>query len=237
MTEVEQKCSLAKRSELFEGLPSSVCTNILSSARPREFMCRDVMFFAGDPIREVVLLTDGRVKITQLSENGTEVILRLTFPGKVVSPLALVPGRTHSSTAIALQAGELLAWDAATFEAALERFPALRRNATSIMERRICEIEKRFCEISTGTASPRLANGVVRLLDQIGHKVNGHFEVNISQEVLAEMTAMTSFTASRVLTNWEQQGLVNLRREVIEVRNVPGLLKLCQVKRSLLSEC
>jgi len=50
------------------------------------------MFLAGNPIKETLFLTDGRVKITQLGENGTEVILRLTSPGDVIGDLGLVPG-------------------------------------------------------------------------------------------------------------------------------------------------
>src|SRR5438046_6255975 len=46
-----------------------------------------------------------------------------------------------------------------------------------------------------------------------------------SQEALAQMTSMASFTVCRILTNWENQGLLKLRREVIEVHNVAGLLR------------
>ncbi len=195
MTEAAEKCSLMTRSELFAGIPSSVCTTIVSTARPIDFMCRQVMYFAGDPIEQILLLTEGRVKITQCSEHGTEIIVRLCIPGDLISELPLVPGSRHSSTAQALQDCKVLAWDSATFEVALER-----------------------------------AHGLVRLLDQIGQKVNSHFEINVSQEALAQMTSMASFTVCRLLTNWENQGLVRLRREAIEIHNVPRLMDLCKAK-------
>jgi len=78
-------------------------------------------------------------------------------------------------------------------------------------------------------ASPRLAHALVRLLDQIGHKVNSHVAINVSHEALAQMTAMTSYTVSRLLTNWESQGLLRVRREVIEIHSVLHLLGLCKV--------
>jgi len=193
-------------------------------------MSREVMYFAGDPIKQILLLTEGRVKITQLSESGTEVILRLCVPGDLISELALAPGGSHSSTAQALQDCKVLAWDSATFEAALERFPSFRSNAKRILEQRLEDFERRYCEVSTETVAPRLAHGLVRLLDQIGRKVNSHVEINVSQEALAQMTAMTSFTVCRLLTNWEDQGLVRLRRETIEIHSVPRLLGLCKPK-------
>ena len=230
MAEAGEKSSLLTRSELFAGLPSSVCTHILSRARPMDFPCGEVMYFAGDQIEQVFLLTEGRVKITQFSERGTEVILRLCIPGEVISELALVAGSKQSSTAQAIQDCKVLAWDSATFETVIERFPVLRCNAKRILEQRLQELERRFCEVSTETVSPRLAHGLVRLLDQIGHKVNSHVEINVSQEALAQMTAMTSFSVCRLLTNWEDQGLVRLRREVIEIHSIPRLLELCKAK-------
>ncbi|PYU81456.1 MAG: hypothetical protein DMG50_15930 [Acidobacteria bacterium] len=230
MAEAGEKSPLETKTELFEGIPSSVCTNILSTARPMDIRSRQVIYFAGDQIEQIFMLTSGRVKITQFSERGTEVILRLCIPGELISELALVPGSRHSSTAQAAQDCEVLAWDSATFEAALERTPLLRRNAKRILEQRLEELERRFCEVSTETVAPRLAHGLARLLDQIGRQVNSHVEINVSQEALAQMTSMASFTVCRILTNWENQGLLKLRREVIEVHNVAGLLDLCKAK-------
>src|SRR5437016_13241205 len=120
MAEGAEKCSLMTSSEISAGMPSSVCTNIVSMARPIDFMCRQVMYFADDPIEQILLLTEGRAKITQCSEHGSEVILRLCIPGDLISELPLVPGSRHSSTAEALQDCKVIAWDLATFAAALE---------------------------------------------------------------------------------------------------------------------
>jgi CRP-like cAMP-binding protein len=150
-------------------------------------------------------------------------------PGEVIGEVGLVPGSRYFSTAQALQDCNVLVWDAATFEAALERFPILQRNAERILVRHLDELERRYCEIATEMGSPRLAHALVRLIDQIGHKVNRHVEINVSQEALGQMTAMTSSTVSRLLTNWEKQGLLRVRREAIEIHSVLHLLGLCKV--------
>ena len=229
MAEAIEKSPSLEMSELFADLPSSVCTEIIATARPRDYECRQVMFLAGDSVKETLLLTDGRAKIIQLAEGGSEVILRFTVPGEVIGELGLAPGSRHSSTAQALQDCKALVWGETTFEPILERFPILQRNAKRILVRQLDELERRFCEIATEMASPRLAHALVRLLDQIGHKVNNHVEINVSQEALAQMTAMTSSTVSRLLTNWESQGLLRVRREVIEIHSVLRLLGLCKI--------
>src|SRR6267378_2668109 len=77
MTETTQQSPLLEMSELFADLPISVCADIVSMARTRDYLCRQVMFLAGGRTKETLLLTDGRAKITQVGESGTEVILRL----------------------------------------------------------------------------------------------------------------------------------------------------------------
>jgi len=228
MTETTQQSPLLEMSELFADLPSSVCADITSMARTRDYLCRDVMFLAGARIKETLLLTDGRAKITQAGESGTEVILRLIAAGEVIGELGLVPGFTHFSTAVALQECKVLVWGAETFQGVLDRSPILRRNAKRILQRRLDDLESRFFQISTQMASPRLAQALVRLVDQVGHKVNSHVEINVSQQTLAQMTAMTSFTVSRLLTNWENQGLLRVRRQAIEISNFLPLMGLCK---------
>ena len=230
MDVVNDNCISLIKSELFAGLPTSVIKEVIASARPRDFASSDVMFFVDDPIRQVLLLTEGLVKKSQLSQGGREAILRLIIPGEVISELALVSGGTYSSTAQALQDCKVLAWDSATFEAASVRFPGLRRNAHHILEGRLAELERRFSVVSTKTASPRLASGLVHLMEQLGQRVNSHIEINITQEVLAQMTAMTTFQVCHLLNLWKGQGLVKLRKETIEIHSVPRLMELCRAK-------
>ena len=215
-------------SELFADLPGHESRTVLSAARSRNFVSREVVFLAGDPAKEVFLLASGWVKVTQVSGSGLEVILRIDPPGEIIGTFGPGAEGKHTSTAQALEECEMLVWDSASFESLLERFPLLRRNMGRILERRLSELEVRLCEISTETVSPRLAHALIRLLGRMGRKTNGHVEINLSQEALAQMTAMTSFTVSRVLSKWEQQGLVSLRRGALIVRNYEGLLSLCK---------
>jgi CRP/FNR family transcriptional regulator, nitrogen oxide reductase regulator len=230
MADMNQRMELLAGAKLFEGLDSSICAYMASSALSRHYACRDVIFDAGDPIRGVLLLTEGRVKLMRFSEEGAEVILRLCAPGEVVYPPAMVPEEIHYSTAETLQQCRLLAWDAKTFEAAEERFPTLRSNARCVVERQIRELERRYWEACTQKVSPRLALALHHLINQIGHPVKGRVEIALTRESLAQITAMNAATVSRVLSRWEKIGILSLRRECIDVCSVSGLSGLCKLK-------
>ena len=227
MTEKKPISSLEAAPDLFDGLPEKECLSILGSAYRREIPSGDVIFRAGDPKKMIYLLTEGRVKITQVSKNGSEVILWLNTPGQIIGSLSLMAGGTHSSTAEAIQPSRVLIWDAAMFEANLERYPLFLRNTQHTIARQFGELSCRVREVSTETVLPRLAHGLVRLTNQIGRKVNDTFELDVTQEALAQMTAMTFYTANRQLSEWEEQGLVLRRKYTIVVRDLPALKRLC----------
>ena len=142
-TTVSQRVALVQQFPLFSGIPAADCTSIVSAAHERYFSRRQTIFYEGDPIRQILLLTSGCVKETQFSQSGSEVILRLNRPGELVGPLGY-SREGHRSTARALQPSKALVWDAASFEAESERFPTLRRNLAHILGQRLEELEERF---------------------------------------------------------------------------------------------
>jgi CRP-like cAMP-binding protein len=227
MPDNKEASPLAAAPDLFAGLPDHICRGILSNAYRRDIPCGDIFFRAGDPKRTIYLLTEGRVKITQVSKNGSEVILWLNIPGQIIGSLSLMAGGSHSSTAEAIQDCQVLVWDSAVFEASLERHPIFLRNVQHVIARQLSELSCRIREVSTETVLPRLAHGLIRLTDQIGRQVDDTFELDVTQEALAQMTAMTFYTANRQLSEWEEQGLVARRKYTIVIRDLPGLKRLC----------
>ena len=225
---VSQRVAAVQQFALFSGVSLADCTNIVSSAHERDFARRQTIFFEGDPVQQILLLTSGCVKVTQFGQNGSEVILRLNGPGEVLGSLGHCTRANHCSTAQALQASRALIWDAAVFESISERFPVLRRNTARILGERLHELEERFREMSTEKVAPRLSSQLVRLLNQVGRRVNGHVEISLSREELPQLTGTTLFTVSRLLSQWEQRGIISARREAVSVRDLPALVELSQ---------
>lgn len=225
---MNQRVALVQRFSLFAGLSPADCASILTGAHERHFQRRQTIFLEGDPIRQILLLISGCVKVTQFGQSGSEVILRLNGPGELVGALGVRARGDHGSTAQALDACASLTWETAAFEALSERYPALRRNLLRILEMRLDEMDQRFREVSTEKVAPRLSSQLVRLLNQVGKRVNGHVEISLSREELAQLTGTTLFTVSRLLCQWEVLGIVGARREVVQVRNLDALIALSQ---------
>ncbi len=223
-----QKLMLAQRSPLLAGLSIADCATIVAGGHERHFLRRETIFVEGDPIRQVLLLLTGCVKLTQFGQSGSEVILRLTGPGEVLGALTMCTGGDHCSSALTLEPSSAVVWDSASFDGLSDRFPALRRNAVRILEARLREMDQRFREVSTEKVAPRLSSQLVRLFTQVGKRTNGSVEISLSREELAQLIGTTLFTVSRLLCQWESLGIVNARRECVMVLDLAALSRLSE---------
>jgi CRP/FNR family transcriptional regulator, nitrogen oxide reductase regulator len=224
------RAALVQRFPLFSNVSPPECREIVSVAREQEYSRRQIIYLEGDPVRQVVLLTSGYAKIVQFGRNGTEVILRLNGPGEVVGTFGLCTQACHRSRAQALSASKALVWDAVVFESIAQGIPVLRRNTIHTLSKRVEDLEQRFREISTEKVSARLSHQILRLLNQVGRRVNGVVEISLSREELAQLIGTTLFTVSRLLSDWDHRGIVSTRRKSVSVHNLQALVELSEIE-------
>jgi CRP-like cAMP-binding protein len=208
---------------LFSGVSTSDYAAIAASARVKEFARGEMLYFEGDSVRQVLLLTSGFVKITQLGLGGAEVILRLGAAGDVIGAGDLFSIGRHRTTAEAFRLCRGLVWDAPGFKTLVDRFPVLHQNMVRILDGHLLELEQRFREVATERVGPRVARQLMRLQEKIGQMVNGVVEIGLSREELAQMTGTTLFTVSRLLSAWEARGMVRPRRESVTICDLQSL--------------
>jgi CRP-like cAMP-binding protein len=219
----------ADLSPLFADMPLSDCAKVVSTGWTTMLKPRQTIFFAGDPIKEILLLIEGSVKITRRGEDGSAVILRLEGPGGVIGSLGFVELDEHRSTAQALISCTALVWSVPAFAGLSERFPLLERNMMRIVSQRLQVLEGRFREIFSVRAAPRLARELVRLLPQVGRRVHGVLEIDLSREELAQMTPTSLSTVNRLLTSWERKGIVSLRPQSVIVQDLLCLVAITEL--------
>ncbi len=234
LTRADGDAVIAERIEWIRQFPAFFnltpfeCREILLVAREKEFVRRHTVFLEGTPCRQVLLVLAGCIKTTQLGPSGDEVILRVCGPGELVGALGPYLGTDNWVTARTMKSTTALVWDTATFETLSDRYPELRRNTARFLALRLQEAEERFREVSTQDVPSRLSSQLIRLSNQLRPHNNGVFELSLSREELAQLTGTTLFTVSRLLCQWERQGIVTARREAVIVQNLPALTELSE---------
>jgi CRP/FNR family transcriptional regulator, nitrogen oxide reductase regulator len=201
---------------LFADLSSADSATVYSAANAKRFWRRQMLYCEGDAIKHVMLLLSGCVKVTQLSWKGDEVILRLNAKGDLLSETHQSAGYRHCSGAQAIQPGVALVWQLGVFERLFDSLPAFRRNVVGALEERLREMEQRFREVSSEDVASRLCSELIRLTTRLADS-NPEKEILISRKELAQLTGTSLFTVSRLLSRWQEMGIVRIRREAVQV--------------------
>jgi CRP-like cAMP-binding protein len=217
---------------LFRGLDTRECDELVRLARERRVVRRESFYAQGDAAEDVLVLCAGRLKITQVSTEGEQAILRLTGPGEAFGAVDVASGGSYSTGAEALEASHALLWDRRALDAIGERHPILLQNLLRIVSERLRALEQRCRELATERVPQRVAHALVRLVGEIGRPDAAGALVGLSREELAQLTGTTLFTVSRLLGDWQDRGLVTPRREAVVVADAAGLAALATGQRA-----
>jgi CRP-like cAMP-binding protein len=216
--------------DLFSQLSIQDLDEIASTATQRDYDKNAYLFHQGDPARRFCVLVKGKVKLTQLTEDGQQIILRYVSPGEAFAIIAVLSKISYPVTATAVNQVSLLSWEDKEMLDLMQSHPQLAINSLSILAKRIQEFQDRFREIATERVERRIARALLRLASQTGRKLEHGILIDISltRQDLAEMTGTTLYTVSRTLSQWEKDGLVSSQREQVTILSPHQLVVLAE---------
>jgi CRP-like cAMP-binding protein len=224
------RASWIRQTAVFRNLSVADVEEIASAAKERNFPAKQPIFCEDDSISFILIIISGRVKVTQFTRVGKEVILRIHGAGELVDELSFAPEGTHRFTALPIETCRALAWELRTFYGFMQRFPMLQSNVANIVVSRLHTLQRRFCDLATERVPQRLARTLISLADQNPESSQRKKMVELSCEELSQMTGTTVFTVSRLLTQWNELGIIRAERRAIFVENLPDLINLAHGK-------
>jgi CRP/FNR family transcriptional regulator, nitrogen oxide reductase regulator len=230
MSDKMGELNLISSLDLFLGLSAPDLAIILSQARELSFDDDSFVFYQDDPAERIFVLKSGRIKLYQIADDGQQVLMRVMTPGMLFAAISLVEGAVYPVSAEAAQPSKVLYWSQDTMLKLIERFPPMAINALKILAGHVREFQNRYRELATERVERRLARTVLRLVSQTGRKTEEGvlLDLPLTRQDLAEMTGTTLFTVSRILSQWESQGLVLASRERLVVRYPHGLVSIAE---------
>lgn len=222
--------SLLAGCPLFEALAPEVLDEVAARGARVEYGRRDIVFLEGDAAETFLVVLSGRIKLIQTSAEGQEVIVRYVGPGEMCAVVALFPGNSYPVTAEAVEPTKLIRWARARMEELFEQHPPLALAAMRLLSERMREVTSRLRELSTEKVARRVARALLRLARRTGKRVEAGvlLDLPLSREDLAAMTGTTLFTVSRLLAEWEREGIVETGRERVVITDPHALVTIAE---------
>lgn len=213
-------------SPLFADIAQHDIDAILQCARKIPCPAGRTLFRQGDPARRCFMVIEGRLKLSQLHEQGKEAIIRYVGPGETTAALALFKNRNYPLTARAVSDTRTAAWDKAALDHLLDRHPCLARNLLRMALDRLEEIQTRYLELRTEQVERRIARALLRIMQHAGRRTTGGVTIDLplSRQELADYSGTTLYTASRTLSGWEKKGWIRSGRERIVIADPHALV-------------
>ena len=214
----------------FIRLERSQIRSILDQAVLIQYHAGDTIFEEGAPAERFYMLLDGYARVVRFTRTG-EQVTALHIPSGQLLGIARALGRdTYPATALCAADCIALSWPTRLWDSFATNYTGFASETYKTVGHRLGEMNTRLVEMATQQVEQRVANAVLRLINQTGRKVDGGIEVAfpITRQDLSEMTATTLHTVSRLLSAWEKRGIVKSRRKHIKVCDPHALVLLAQ---------
>ena len=215
---------------LFQGLAADVLARIRDQAHSKAVGAGELFFTEGDDAEAFFVLTSGRVKLTQLTPEGHQVALRIIGAGDAFGGAGAFGDLTYPVGAEAVEPAVALVWTSAIMRQVLETEPRVALNAVQFVAGRLHDLQRRHRQLMTERVERRVARALLRLVHEAGRRVDTGVEIDfpVSRQDIAEMTGTTLFTVSRLLSSWEQRGILHSGRQRIILTTPHALVALAE---------
>ncbi len=185
------------------------------------------LYRAGEPFRSLYAVRVGFFKSSVISEDGREQVTGFHMSGELMG-MDAISSDTHTCDAIALEDSEVCELPFAEIEDLARRVPNLQRHLYKVMSREIVDDHKVMLLLGNMKAEERLAAFLINLSHRFA--VRGYsatsFHLRMTREEIGSYLGLKLETVSRILSRFQEQGLIKVQNRLIEIIDQDGLKRI-----------
>jgi CRP/FNR family cyclic AMP-dependent transcriptional regulator len=230
-SEAHSTTRLLQGSQLFADFPLDALNELAQQTTIRIVAEKKPVFEKGAPGNEMFAILHGRVKVSVFSEDGREVIFAILESGDFCGETALLDGQPRSATCTALEECRLVVISRATFIPFLEMHASLAIHLLSLLSQRLRGADVQMEDLTFFPLAPRLARKLVMLAEEHGDVTGSKISIdmNLSQNDLANMVAVSREAVNKQLSIWVKEGLITLAHRLIVIENNERLHEIAKL--------
>jgi CRP/FNR family cyclic AMP-dependent transcriptional regulator len=199
-----------KSIRLFEGISEEEARKIARLCFERAYPKGTAIFSEGDPSDGLYIVKGGLVKLTSLSETGTEAIHDILKQEEIFGEL-LITEKARAFTATAIEDAVVTVIPRERFLELLSLVPTVSRNFIRFLSKRLVKVEKGVADSSHSWSYHRLARALLQLGEKYGEKTPAGtlIRLRLTHEDLSNLIGTTRETVTTQLNKFERMGLLN----------------------------
>lgn len=194
--------------KIFSGLSERDKGEIASRLTERHVKKRGLVYNPGDKAETVYILKEGRIRITQFSEDGKELTVDILEPGDIFGELTVAGEEMRETRAEAMEDSYICAIKRKDFEDFISKMPDLSITIIKWIGLRLRRIECRFKDMIFQDVRTRLITIFRDLAQKYGVPVaNGRkIAIPLSHKSIASLIGASRETVTLELNNLKRSG-------------------------------
>src|SRR3712207_431582 len=208
-----------------EALPAPLAATLRELGAERRYGAGVAIFHHGDEPGSVLVLLEGRVKLSIVGPQGREVILGFSGPGDLLGDVAALDGQPRSATAQAVDPVRVLVVPRAAFERFVSGHPDAALILLRSLARRLRVADAQRVEFAAYDVVGRVARRLVELCERHGEPSERGTVITLplSQDELAAWTASSREAVTKALHLLRRLHWVETQRRRIVVLDLDAL--------------
>ena len=168
------------------------------------------IFEEGDSVNGIFCVKDGVCKLSKLSANGKDQIVKLVKPGELLGQRSLISDEPANLTAVALEDMEVCFIPKSEIMGFFNENNQFSMNVMKTICGDLKEADDHMVSMAQKSVKERLAETLLYLEDTFGKNEDGTLHIQLSREELAGMIGTATESCIRLLSEMNKNGLIDV---------------------------
>lgn len=190
----------------------------ISGCKTSKFIKKgEVLFNEGETINGVYCIKDGVCKLSKLSANGKDHIVRLVVKGDLLGQRSLITNEPSNLTAIALNRMEVCFIPKREVIHDLQQNPKFSMDMLQDMAKELKASDNVKVDLAQKSVKQRMAETLIYISDHFGTTKEGFLSVILSRDDYANIVGTATESAIRILSQFKKDGLISTKGKQIKI--------------------
>src|SRR4051812_43691618 len=188
----------------------------------QEFAKRRVIYDAQQPSDHLYVVILGRVKITNVGDDGSQMVARIICAEGLFGESALIGATRRSEAAVALDNVTLMSWSTAEIEHQIERELRLGLALSQYLVRQCIELQDRIESMAVYKTPERVMLALIQLADTLGTPMaDGSTRVSaLTHHTIAEFVGTSREIVTFQLNRLRRLGMLRYSRKHMDIYTI-----------------
>jgi CRP-like cAMP-binding protein len=186
----------------------------------------DTIFDEGDSLNGIYCIKDGICKLSKLSDNGKDQIVKLVKKGELLGQRSLISEESTNLSAVAIEDMQVCFIPK---QEILKFFNENNQFSLNMMKS-VCgdlkDADDSMVNLAQKTVKQRLAEILLKLELDFGKNEDDSLKIQLTREEIAGMIGTATESCIRLLSEFNKEGLITLQGKKITITNKKELQKM-----------